>query len=59
MRELLGSDAPLSIEELTGNTSLMFINSHHSLGPSQPLVPGVVEIGGINVKQIPSPLPKV
>lgn len=59
-RKLLGSDdAALSMADLIKNTSLMFINSHHSLNSIQPLVPSVVEIGGINVKQSSSPLPTV
>lgn len=38
--------------------SLMLVNTHYSLNPPIPLVPNVIEIGGIHIKA-KTPLPKV
>ncbi|ALC39403.1 Ugt36Ba, partial [Drosophila busckii] len=49
----------LSFEEAKKNVSLLFCNSHAlSEGPLRPNVPAVVEIGGIQIKQKPDPLPQ-
>ncbi|KAH8241102.1 hypothetical protein KR026_012171, partial [Drosophila bipectinata] len=58
--EKFGNDKTLpSLTEAKKNISLAFVNAHLiSEGPIRPLVPGVVEIGGIQVKDKPSPLPK-
>ncbi|XP_030383807.1 UDP-glucuronosyltransferase 1-6-like [Scaptodrosophila lebanonensis] len=48
-----------SIEQMRRNISLVFTNSHSiSEGPIRPFVPATVEIGGIQVKDKPDPLPK-
>ncbi|XP_002014736.2 UDP-glucuronosyltransferase 1-1 [Drosophila persimilis] len=48
-----------SLEEMRKNISLAFVNSHLiSEGPIRPLVPAIVEIGGIQVKDTADPLPK-
>ncbi|XP_017086569.2 UDP-glucosyltransferase 2-like [Drosophila eugracilis] len=53
-----GKDQP-TLNELRKNISLTFVGSHlNSEGPIRPLVPGIVEIGGIQVKDKPDSLPK-
>ncbi|XP_054744817.1 UDP-glycosyltransferase UGT5-like [Anastrepha obliqua] len=47
-----------SYSQMLANVSLVFCNSHFSEGPIRPLVPGLVEIGGIQIKEKPDPLPK-
>lgn len=39
------------------NVSLVLVNHHFSQGPVRPLPPGMVEIGGIQIKERPDPLP--
>ncbi|KAL9925031.1 uncharacterized protein ACN2A1_010713 [Glossina fuscipes fuscipes] len=45
-------------EEMKNNVSLVFCNSHFTEGPIRPNVPAVIEIGGIQVKDQPNPLPE-
>jgi glucuronosyltransferase len=40
------------------NTSLVFANSHFCEGRIQPNLPSLVEVGGLQIKQIPDPLPQ-
>ncbi|KAH8352530.1 hypothetical protein KR084_004781 [Drosophila pseudotakahashii] len=48
-----------TLKELRKNISMAFVGSHLiSEGPIRPMVPGLVEIGGIQVKDTPDPLPK-
>ncbi|XP_017001942.2 UDP-glucosyltransferase 2-like [Drosophila takahashii] len=48
-----------TLNEMRRNISLAFVGSHlNSEGPIRPLVPGIVEIGGIQVKDEADPLPK-
>ncbi|KAI8118030.1 UDP-glucuronosyltransferase 2B15 [Lucilia cuprina] len=47
-----------SLSEMEKNISLVFCNGHFSEGPIRPNVPAVVEIGGIQVKDTPDPLPE-
>ncbi|XP_075152431.1 UDP-glycosyltransferase UGT5-like [Haematobia irritans] len=47
-----------SMWDMQKNVSLVFCNSHFTEGPVRPNVPAVVEIGGIQVKDKPDPLPK-
>jgi len=48
-----------SFELAKRNVSLAFCNSHAiSEGPIRPNVPGIIEIGGIQVKTKPDPLPE-
>ncbi|ODN03640.1 UDP-glucuronosyltransferase 2B14 [Orchesella cincta] len=52
----LGSHYP-SAEEIEANASMMLTNSHFSLNPKMPLLPDIVEVGGMHLR--PSkPLPK-
>ncbi|XP_034099524.2 UDP-glucosyltransferase 2-like isoform X2 [Drosophila albomicans] len=46
-------------EEIGKNVSLVFFSSHAlSEGPIRPNVPSVIEVGGIQIKDKPNPLPK-
>ncbi|XP_060833725.1 UDP-glucosyltransferase 2-like [Rhopalosiphum padi] len=56
LKENFGPDVP-HINEIVYNTSMVFVNGHFSLDGPRPLVPNMVEIGGIHVKP-PRPLPK-
>ncbi|XP_055859342.1 UDP-glycosyltransferase UGT5-like [Episyrphus balteatus] len=47
-----------SFEEMKKNVSLVLTNSHFSQGTIRPNVPGMVEIGGIQIKEKPDPLPE-
>lgn len=58
--ELFPSDKSFpSLKEMEKNISLIFCNSHFTEGSVRPNVPAVIEIGGIQVKDKPDPLPKV
>ncbi|XP_044313834.1 UDP-glucosyltransferase 2-like [Drosophila rhopaloa] len=47
-----------TLNEMKKNISLVFVGSHLiSDRPIRPLVPAIVEIGGIQVKETPDPLP--
>ncbi|KAL7739945.1 hypothetical protein ACLKA6_013133 [Drosophila palustris] len=58
--ELYGDDPNMpKYEEINKNVSLVLFNSHGiSEGPIRANVPGVVEVGGIQVKEKPDPLPQ-
>ncbi|XP_037927687.1 UDP-glucosyltransferase 2 [Teleopsis dalmanni] len=45
-------------DEMKKNVSMIFTNSHFSEGLIRPNVPAVVEMGGIQIKDKPDPLPK-
>ncbi|XP_064546674.1 UDP-glucosyltransferase 2-like isoform X2 [Drosophila montana] len=57
---LWGKDPTMiSYEEAKKNVSLAFCNSHAiSEGPIRPNVPAIIEIGGIQIKDKPDPLPQ-
>lgn len=57
IRKLFAPGIP-SLMDIVGNTSLILTNSHCSYNPPIPLAPGIVEIGGIHIKNS-SRLPKV
>ncbi|XP_055904466.1 UDP-glycosyltransferase UGT5-like [Eupeodes corollae] len=46
-----------TLKQMQNNISMVLFNHHFSEGPIRPLVPGLVEIGGIQVKDKPDPLP--
>uniref|UniRef100_A0A1L8EB31 Putative udp-glucuronosyltransferase 1-6-like isoform x2 n=1 Tax=Haematobia irritans TaxID=7368 RepID=A0A1L8EB31_HAEIR len=46
------------LEEVYKNVSLVLTNHHFSQGPIRPNVPALIEIGGIQIKENPDPLPK-
>ncbi|XP_055836955.1 UDP-glycosyltransferase UGT5-like [Episyrphus balteatus] len=52
------SDKYPSFDEVKKNVSLVLVNHHFSQGPIRPNVPGLIEIGGIQVKDKPDPLPE-
>lgn len=47
--EIFGSLVP-PVEEVLRNTSLVLTNSHFSVSSSIPLVPGIVQVGGIHIQ---------
>ncbi|CAO1423867.1 unnamed protein product [Diamesa serratosioi] len=51
------ADKYMSHSNAVKNLSLILVNSHVSQGNVRPNVPAVIEIGGIQVKSTPSPLP--
>ncbi|XP_017025438.1 UDP-glycosyltransferase UGT5-like [Drosophila kikkawai] len=57
---LWGKDKSMpTFEEAMKNVSLAFCNAHGiSEGPIRPNVPSIIEIGGIQVKKRPDPLPE-
>lgn len=57
VKAILGADTP-SLYDTVRQTSLFFTNTHSSLNPVAPLVPGVVEIAGVHIKPA-KPLPSV
>lgn len=52
-----GRSAP-RIKDAMRNASMLFMNSHYSLNFARPLVPNVVEVGGINI-ELANALPEV
>lgn len=46
------------MEEVYKNVSLVLTNHHFSQGPIRPNVPALIEIGGIQIKEKPDPLPE-
>ncbi|XP_049963431.1 UDP-glycosyltransferase UGT5-like [Schistocerca serialis cubense] len=56
LAEVFGDAVP-PIREIVRNTSLLLVNSHWSAGHPVPTVPGLVEVGGLHVKE-PKPLPQ-
>ncbi|XP_016948665.1 UDP-glycosyltransferase UGT5-like [Drosophila biarmipes] len=59
-KEIFGDDPTIpEYSEVLKNTSLIFFASHAaSEGPIRPNVPGAIEIGGIQIKDKPDPLPQ-
>jgi glucuronosyltransferase len=53
----IGNDVP-PLSDIARNTSLLLVNTHFSLNRPRPLVPGIVEVGGLHLKP-PKKLPKV
>ncbi|XP_052892383.1 UDP-glucosyltransferase 2-like [Anopheles moucheti] len=44
------------VREIVSNTSLILVNQHYSLSGARPLLPSVVEIGGVHIQNT-NPLP--
>uniref|UniRef100_A0A6P4FVJ1 UDP-glucuronosyltransferase 2B17-like n=1 Tax=Drosophila rhopaloa TaxID=1041015 RepID=A0A6P4FVJ1_DRORH len=59
-KEVFGDDPSMpEYSEIIKNTSLIFYASHApSEGPIRPNVPAAIEIGGIQIKDTPDPLPQ-
>lgn len=53
------SDRYISYNEALNNVSLILLNQHFTQDHVRPYVPGMIEVGGLQVKPKPSPLPKV
>lgn len=47
-----------SLEHMLSNVSLTLMNANHAIGVCRPLTPGVIEVGGMHIKD-PKPLPRV
>jgi hypothetical protein len=46
-------------DELERNMSLLIYNNHFSLNGARPLLPGVIDTGGMHIQPKNEPLPKV
>uniref|UniRef100_A0A182RY16 UDP-glucuronosyltransferase n=1 Tax=Anopheles funestus TaxID=62324 RepID=A0A182RY16_ANOFN len=47
-----------SYDAVRQNVSLVFLNHHFTKGSPRPYVPAMVEVGGLQIKDKPSPLPE-
>uniref|UniRef100_A0A182KE60 UDP-glucuronosyltransferase n=1 Tax=Anopheles christyi TaxID=43041 RepID=A0A182KE60_9DIPT len=45
-------------EAVRNNVSLVFLNHHFTKGTPRPYVPAMIEVGGLQIKDKPSPLPE-
>lgn len=45
------------VRDIAKNTSLILVNQHYTLSGARPLVPAVVEVGGVHIRKL-KPLPK-
>jgi len=57
-RRMLNDSTIPSATEFTGNASLILSNGHFSISKGKPLLPDVIDVGGIHSAP-PKPLPKV
>lgn len=53
-----GWESRPTLERMLNNVSLTLVNSHHAIGVPRPYLPGVIEVGGMHIKE-PKSLPKV
>jgi glucuronosyltransferase len=53
-RKYLGEELPL-LRDVVLNSSLLLVNSHFSLNLPRPLVPAVVEVGGVHIGDLKRP----
>lgn len=53
----VGSESRPTIEQMLNNVSLTLMNAYHAVGVCRPYYQGVVEVGGMHLKE-PKPLPK-
>ncbi|KAL0269106.1 UNVERIFIED_CONTAM: hypothetical protein PYX00_006941 [Menopon gallinae] len=56
VREHFHSDSD-TLVDLKKNVSMIFVNSFHAFGPVRPMLPNVIEIGGIHIRD-PEPIPE-
>lgn len=47
------------LEDLAKNVSLIIVNTHHTLNGVRPLLPGLVEVGGMHIDHTRKPIPHV
>lgn len=57
-KKYFGESLP-PLSEIAKNTSLLLVNSHFSLNLPRPLMPNIVEVGGIHLKPPENKLPEV
>jgi len=57
VQKYIGPNIP-PVREIVKNTSLYLVNSHFTLFQPRPLVPGIVELGGIHVTPSKGKIPK-
>ena len=57
IKKYIGDNIP-DVRELVKKTNMFFVNQHYSLSGAKPLVPAVIELGGIHIKE-QKPLDKV
>lgn len=57
IHKYIGKDIP-PVQDMVGRTSLIFVNQHYSLSGPKPVVPAVIELGGIHIEDA-KPLEKV
>ncbi|KAH8248256.1 hypothetical protein KR038_009705 [Drosophila bunnanda] len=50
--------AKLTMGEAINSISLVLLGDHFSLGHSRPLLPNMIEVGGMHISHKPSPLPE-
>lgn len=48
-----------TLDEVRKNVSLILINTHFSEGRIRPLLPNLIEVSGVHLKEKPNPLPQV
>lgn len=53
-----GWESRPALESMLNDVPLTLSNSHHAIGIPRPYLPGVVEVGGMHIKE-PKPLPEV
>lgn len=58
VREYYGDEEASKLDTYGYNTSLFMVNTHYTVTLSRPLLPNVIEVGGIHINR-PKPLPKV
>lgn len=46
-----GWESRPSLEDMLRNVSLTLVNSHHAVGVSRPYLPGVIDVGGMHIKE--------
>jgi len=46
-----GWESRPSLEDMLNNVSLTLVNSHHAIGISRPYLPGVIDVGGMHIKE--------
>lgn len=52
VRRHFGPDTPSVSDIVRQRTTLILVNSHHSLTQSRPLVPNMIEVGGLHIKAV-------
>lgn len=46
-----GWESRPSLEDMLNNVSLTLVNAHYAIGISRPYLPGVIDIGGMHIKE--------